>query len=839
MIIKRMTMMFRNLLAYVKSFFVLFMSCSIAVSVLGVYTISINSIRVNEIHKAKNAFGNYNFSVNESDRDKREQLIEKSSAKRVRDVSYVISDVEQSVYSYINIYDADSDFFEDTEFSLLQGRAPENEDEIAIEKWYMLNLGVDSNSMLGSTVDIYDEDGTKRQVTVTGILQVNKDRLDDGYNKTVYAVRGGVPNEDAHVCHILYFMYDIDSDTDDILHDIESMESLYDEYDFFNITENYYVKKSLETYEMGDDTATKAILFVIFIILMLIVYNTIKIVLKKCMSSIVICKILGVKMWYIVLSLYIICILAMSAAMVTGVSVSIIIVRYIFKLSLGWFGIGVVPQMVVPYGIFTKVLLCLIAMITVICLYIWMKFSCNAPQEFVVGQFTGITFSSRTKCSTLYNDILFPRLKRLYRNYLCHMFNNTIMALTVAIALYMAYLLVIQAGEQIKDEKNNDNFSYRIDFSREIFINEEREDTVVKLYEDIKDILEKYDTQFCIYEDDHKNISLPIEVFDEEYIDYLVKEYGYDKNTLYQSKVIEPVNIVIMGYTDEMIEKVCEENELEANDIGWDNLLVVNRMVYDKGNKNTRVNMVGQKVTLYKNTIVCDDFGRFEGYKDDVLRVAAEVKSGLLYHNSHNEEDSIVFIMREAAFNELLGYGGAYPDYIYFSSDSNELIDELYSCVSGTSYAEMINQDDENRQKRINYYQTLVMYFMIVVLCVISVLFNLLLISQFEISANRRNIAMEYILGIRKSTQWFIYSLESLAIYIVGIVMGIAGIWVIDSKANRINTINNTRIIIEEALKKKIEIGVIITVVICVMIMSVFTWIQIKRIRIPDDVERL
>lgn len=229
------------------------------------------------------------------------------------------------------------------------------------------------------------------------------------------------------------------------------------------------------------------------------------------------------------------------------------------------------------------------------------------------------------------------------------------------------------------------------------------------------------------------------------------------------------------------------------------------------------VNEVYQKLQLF----TLNEYQDFEvvGFVDSLL-VYPEYKGNYL-----------CCVMTEETYDKHY-YCFEYPEYIYFNSDDKDTIDRIRKLAGGTSYVQIYNQYELLEEINRGYYQTLATYIIIFIMCILAVTINIIIMNQFEFEVNKKNLAMERILGIGKSVQAKVALLESLIIYAGGILIGALGIYLINEKTV-IFSLNASKIMdIKEILIVQAILYLVATII--VMISSI---IMNNKIKILVDLE--
>lgn len=134
------------------------------------------------IEECENTYGTYAFRVESTDSEVLEQIQNESFVKRSLLSYWSVYDNGRAMFTTI---EADEAFIEMSGYRISEGSYPAAEDEVAVTKYYLLQLGIASEDMIGSYISLpFEDKDTKYKVT--GIAEENRIFENDGYHYTTF-----------------------------------------------------------------------------------------------------------------------------------------------------------------------------------------------------------------------------------------------------------------------------------------------------------------------------------------------------------------------------------------------------------------------------------------------------------------------------------------------------------------------------------------------------------------------------------------------------------------------------------------------------------------------------
>lgn len=143
----------KSLLKYRKYFITVFITCLISIILVSTFLILMHTSKADAINSTYEIYGKYHLEVYDVS----------DIAINNMQMSSLVKDylsINQQIHSY-NEYDfrivySNEKYVDFTNVKLVQGKFPENANEVLTEKWFLFQLGLDENNMIGSKIVLPD-----------------------------------------------------------------------------------------------------------------------------------------------------------------------------------------------------------------------------------------------------------------------------------------------------------------------------------------------------------------------------------------------------------------------------------------------------------------------------------------------------------------------------------------------------------------------------------------------------------------------------------------------------------------------------------------------------------
>lgn len=469
--------------------------------------------------------------------------------------------INQQIHSY-NEYDfrivySNEKYVDFTNVKLVQGKFPENANEVLTEKWFLFQLGLDENNMIGSKIvlpDFTEESEVKKEYVVSGLITEN----------TVFESYGRKNDP------ILIFAYHESLKENSILlqfHDVNNYKKHISEfvqtYDLNdnNYSENFNLITALGMGDIGKDIkiAEKIIFlilsFVIFIASAITIYNSVNILLNKCIETIGILKALGTAAKDINISILLSVIIVMILGNITGLGLGIFISKglmsYVFQSfkTANQFNNLVIPTQNLLLIILAFIIIGIFAVLPL--LY---RLTITTPANILKGIKTGIIIKNKIKNR---KKRLFPDgtktfcLRLAFNNIGFNKTRQIITVLSLAISIFLLVTVIYFIKTNRASFGNHTDMDYRIEFVEKEFLSETEKDEQRNIFNSLMNLPEDYFVYPC-YEI-VSTIKMDKSLISSMHKEYLIQNSGDRMIFEDKFKTVIEVPVVVLGYSDRQI----------------------------------------------------------------------------------------------------------------------------------------------------------------------------------------------------------------------------------------------------------------------------------------------
>ena len=212
-------------------------------------------IKTNEsaiLNELFDTYGKYTVSIDEEALPRFNEIQEDSKVKDF--ITFFQSEYKIDEFIYTNYY-AKPEIIEFKNIKLVDGHLPKYDNEIAVERNYLFNLGLTEEEMIGSIISFpTSENGKEEQLLVTGIIMLNEavqGRYEENSVTAIFSERDVQPNQLLiQVISINDYMeildyitkkYNINEDTCYVNFDLFTALGITTGDNTFQINEQYYI----------------------------------------------------------------------------------------------------------------------------------------------------------------------------------------------------------------------------------------------------------------------------------------------------------------------------------------------------------------------------------------------------------------------------------------------------------------------------------------------------------------------------------------------------------------------------------------------------------------------
>lgn len=754
---------------------IIIVSCS---AILFLYNINIYSGKINEINDVKDTYGNYHFKVN-SDSDVLnyiETRVKVDNLYSSQEYSKLINGQE---YLFINIT---KEWLESSEYKLVQGRIPDNENEVVVEKWYLYMCGYSQDEMIGAQITIPNPfTGDDEKKTVTGLVaEISSGNISNYDCGTILC--GEVLNK-GNMSETLYVrLSDID-DVYDVTEGIKQETGISeDELGIVYNNELLYVSG------VSEDGRTEShrmyILSIIIDVILIMVafitiFNSLRLFLDKARNEVYIFNLIGVPEVKLAIFIDIVFLLFIVVGILIG-SIAGYVGGKILCEFLG--EILYIPWKKYVYMCLLEIVV--LAPAILLRVYIVMKRAgISKLGDSNDLRILGCDISVRS----MFNSTYLANAKIMVRNIRMNYQKKLIAIIMGIVTIIMISMIFAQTREQLRYTDDNYEYRYRIEFDNGVY--RENKDEVATIYEEVKKILNDYGCNFYIEECDFVYAKFDKEELSRELKDIISRDMDQmiKLNNKYTDEIELPV--ITMGYSKEMLDELCEKYNIDKISDG--EAIILNRSVNRDNTFSGELNIDGvKKINATTSVVAYEDEKRID-FETQEISVVGAVDELPVYPSEKG--NYLVMVMEESYFDYYFRLM-EFPEKIYLGDIGEEVINSIATLGTGNNYLSIVDQFDEISDARISYYKKVIGYLCVAVYAAFFAVFNGILITNMELSLKSRDFLIYYKLGIRKLRLILIQILEVVLIDCAAIIMGIIiAVGIIQRLAN-LNYIYNTQI---------------------------------------------
>ena len=733
-------------------------SVMLGMFVFSYYLIMNDTTEMVELKKIKNTYGSYTYTIEGVSAEKVKKIEEDTNTKRCLFVEREEND--EATFMFV-----EKEFFSFTNYSIIEGVYPQSSEEILVPAWYLFQLDVDLDNVLGSSIITTDsQTGGKIEKKVSGIYTIQQGEGISSEWETMPTFIAGKEGVVEAEYYDIYVELNSLVDIDNYLTELRQRILLEDNE---NIILNKELLNQIGATGEGKSELRKKIAIYSFLVLILVILmgmiqrTVIFLSLERWKKILSIYKLLGVNMNELRSYILTTAIFQTFIGMILGSVCGYGMVYLLVKTSIFHWGIlhGQDVCVSVPYE---KLLVCSILLlcltIVIICI-VMKKFDKNAAYGIV-------TEENKSRFFVRHSLFLKGRLRRskyaISNTVYCSKQKLGIMV-TVVLCVVLVVFLDVQLKQEIKNVDNNNQYEFRFDVID--YYNAESEEEIQntkQVYEKLVAFLEQKGKTIYYKADYVTEFDLEKELLTQEYIEKL-KTYMNGYMQYMNSKPTIDSYITIMGYSIEMLKEMFGDDFR----LGKDEIVLLNRTVDNQRNNSVSiVSAVGKKY----------NFETFLFLEKEQSWVEIEKTVGYMVENlpvyPMHDKETLCIIMNLDEYNKYFNQNFVNPFYVKELDESE--VSFVKDALKGVKTIQVINQKKEFEIQRMNYEQKKFLLYMILILCNFFAGINLLLQEIHEMDIRKKDFDFLQVLGISKKDCSLIILLELILANFLGVILGIA-----------------------------------------------------------------
>lgn len=746
----------RKSLQGLKRYQILFVvSVMLCMFVFSYYVIMNHTTETMELEKTKQTFGSYTYYIGDLTEEKIKIIKDDSNTKEV--CLLTSESTEENLFLYAN-----ERLFSFTNYSMIAGEFPQNQNELLAPKWYLFQLGIDTGHMVGSTVTVTDaQTGEKVTKTVSGIYAVQDSSSGSEIDNTPIFI--APENESLHAqTYDIYVELKSVNQIEDYMARLKEKLNL-DEYQGYLLNDEL-LRQMRATKEGKSEGRTEIALYIFLILAFLIFIGMVQRTLvhlclarwKKVLSTY---KLLGVNMNE--LKNFIVCSSALQtlAGLVLGVAGGYAAAYFFLKGSIQYWEIQVPLLVKIPYGIILSAAAILMAL-TILIVYLNLrKFNKNSAYAMLHEQNRGgraarMSFYQTGRCRTI---------KYAVCNSLYYIRQKSGILFTVVLCMLLVTFLDTQLNQSVKQIDNNHQYEYKFDVADYFSLHSDEEIKNAKnIYGKLIQLLtEKKKTIYyetCMASE----FKLEKDLLTPEYIEKLKTNLDGYYQYLSDSPAID-TNVAVMGYSPDMLREMFG-NDFQLAD---NEAVMLSRTVDNKNNNSVPVSSaVGRKYKF--DTSIYYENEEEQSFLLTEKTISAMTENLLVYPPFDKETICIIVNLEE--YNHC--FNNDFINSFYIRDLNKDELSEVQNLLRGINFIHVTNQKEELKQQEMNETQKTFLLYMILILSNLLAGISLLLQEIHEMDIRKKDFGFLKTLGISKRDRSFIVGLELAIINFAGLLFG-------------------------------------------------------------------
>lgn len=746
----------RKSLQGLKRYQILFIvSVMLCMLVFSYYVIMNHTTKVMELEKTKQTFGSYTYYIGDLTEEKIKIIEDDSNTKEFCLLTSAAA--EENLFLY-----ADEKLFSFTNYSIIEGNFPESKNELLAPKWYLFQLGIDTDHMVGSPVTVTDpQTGEKVSRTVSGIYTVQDSSNGSDTDNTPVFIAPKDKSLKAETYDIYVELKSV-SQIDAYITQLKEKLNL-DEYQ--NCLLNDELLRQMKVTEEGKSEGRREIALYGFLILAFLIFigmvqkTLVRLCLARWEKVLSTYKLLGVNMNE--LRNYILCSSALQtlAGLILGTAGGYAAAYFFLKGSIQYWEIQIPLIVNIPYGIILSAAGILMALtILIVCLNL-RKFNKNSAYA-VLNKHNRDGISSRI---SFYKTSKCRRIKYALCNSLYYIRQKSGILFTVILCMLLVTFLDTQLKQSVKQVDNNNQYEYKFDVIDYFSLKSEEEIKNVKtVYNKLIQLLTEKKKTIYYETCSSSEFKLEKELLTPEYIEKLKTDLNGYYQYLSDSSAID-TNIAIMGYSPDMLREMFG-NDFQLSD---DQAVMLSRTVDNEHNNSVPIeSAIGKKYQF--NTSIYYENEEEQSFLMTEKTVAATTEDLLVYPPVDKETVCVVVNLDE--YNHC--FNNDFINSFYIKELNKDELSEVQNLLQGIDSIHVTNQKEELKQQEMNEAQKTFLLYMILILSNLLAGISLLLQEIHEMDIRKKDFDFLKTLGVSNKDCSCIVGIELTIVNFAGLLFG-------------------------------------------------------------------
>lgn len=754
-----------------KYLFLIVLISVLSMGSLSTYLILNETNQFNQLQNIKDTYGTYSYVM--TNLSSEEVEIVKSDEHTLQCATYVsmMNAVNNEDFSFMSV---DSDFFEYSNYEILKGNFPKSKDEVLVPKWYLFQLGIKSEDMVGAKIELIDPKTNRMELKiVSGLVGCHNDVFTyNNVNTSGFVIFNANYVELSNGCYNTFVISDQLKNAEKNANSLARTLHEKRKESSADYMLNYPLLHQTGNTEQGRKIQyNQQIIYYLIICILLffgtVVYrNIIVICLFKWKKVITTYKLLGINMRKIINLLALLFSGLSLAGNLAGVLLSIVISKVLAKLSINIIGFTLSNEIVIPYGY-----ILLTSILSVVCISVILYVNTRKWTKFTAGsmmQEHGMVANNKNVVrASLFKNPKFGCIKIAFRNVFYHYSSKVYLSLCIVACILLIFIIDIQIVQNIESKDNNKSYSYRIevkDYYNLVNSSESEIESLKVAYKQIEDICKQcgykvyYDTKFVT------SINYPKKNLSSDFVNEITRTaYGY-ANMLSQSKTLE-MKLAIMGYSDEMIDELAKKCKCKLPHLNEEEAIMLSRNVDKEGTGAFDICPSSEdKLTI--QTLKFDESTQ-QRYEQNYTLLASVPE--LVVYPAFNE-NCLCLIINHDEFNKW--FNNDYVSSFYLEEVDDSTLGKIQEVLAGNTAIKLVNQKEEYAKQIAAYQQRIIILCGLLVLICLFTILNVQLQSIFDFDSRIYEFNLLVLLGMSKLKRNLIMIIESSFIFFIGIILG-------------------------------------------------------------------
>ena len=656
-----------------------FLTCFLSALLFFGYCVMHESNQKSILNDMIATYGSYSYNISGIENSDLHFVTNDTNTK-----SYTISQ-EQNVtfddktFHYIT---ASKNFFEYANYRIVDGKYPTNENEILAPKWYLFQLGLHPDNMIGSKITLKNPDTNELETKIVSGLVVNYESsitadnnnaffiFSDNYVKYknttnhIYVVANNLKNLDSYVYHLATASNKLDKN----VYDYELNEVLLE-------TLGYTQAGRLEHRKNFGIYLCIMALIIAFISIILV--NTLTVCLLKWKPSLQVYKIIGANMMNIKLHIIVLFLITIIAGILFGYFLGTIFFYFAvthifhmkFELSIIW--------------LFAESI-CEILILLMLLTYKLNSYESSSSEQIL----TGYSTDHQGTMHTLFGKKLFGMTKLSFRNFKLYGRKKLINILSISLCILLLLAISIQFKEQTKTTDNNNSYKYLVKFEDYYNVclkaSPDEVDSLRKISNKVRDLCVKNKITQYYCNGTTLDWKLPKSKLGEDFKKDL-ETTASGITLLHNSQKDIDIDLVLMGYSQPMIAELMQSSDSNHTILENGNGIFLSRKTNLDGNGGQSIlSMIGQN---YKISTLQMDSSK-QDWEDLSINITAETDHLLVYPS--DTSNSLCLIIDIDQYNHY--FNNDFVSSFYLKDIDPAIMDEMQAILSDNTLIWMIRQ---------------------------------------------------------------------------------------------------------------------------------------------------